>query len=164
MGAGIRGDGRAHRAEADRTVSSPAETPTIPRKDASGYADRTTASCRSTSSTQPSRLKLGALSCGAAWPRRTNTHERQPRRDASLMSHRVCAAEPVIVCRKMQIGASGGSDAPTSSLHHSTTTSGSAVGEIRPDSGGSTLRRMAPRRERRVANAKLILEARTVGE
>ena len=55
--------------------------------------------------------------------------ERQPRADAPDMSQRVCAAVPVIVCRKMTIGASGGSAAPSGSFDHSTITSGCAVAE-----------------------------------
>ena len=40
------------------------------------------------------------------------------------MSQRVCAAVPVIVCRKTTIGASSGRATAASSLAHSTTTSG----------------------------------------
>lgn len=71
----------------------------------------------------------GVASRAFAWPRRTKTHERQPRELAYFMSQRVCPAVPVIVCRNATIGASGGSAAPSGSFDHSTITSGCAVAE-----------------------------------
>ena len=111
------------------SCAEPAETPTIPRKLACGYASRTAASWSSTSPTSPSRLNDGVASRAFAWPRRTKTHERQPRELAYFMSQRVCPAVPVIVCRNATIGASGGSAAPSGSFDHSTITSGCAVAE-----------------------------------
>ena len=68
-----------------------------------------------------------------------------------------------MVCRKMTIGASSGSAYPTGSFVHSTVTSGSSHVVVRPVSGGSMLRRTAPRRERTVASANCAFEARAHG-
>ena len=140
----------------------PAEMPIMPTKEARGKARFTAASCSSTSPTSPSRLNEGEESFCPPWPRRTKTHERQPRSEAPDVSHRVWAAVPVIVWRKTTIGASGGSAWQASSFAHSTVTSGSSHALKRPVeppvSGGSTLLRSSPRRERTRASAKLALE------
>eukprot|EP00962_Isochrysis_galbana_P051951 scaffold23365_cov115-Isochrysis_galbana.AAC.9 len=134
----------------------------MPKK-ASGYIRRTASTCISTSSVSPNRLNEGDPSLAEPWPRRTNVHARHPRRDAWPICQRVCAAEPVMVCRKMTIGASGARASASSSFAHSTVTSGSLHVVTRPTSGGSTRRRSSPRRERRSARAKLAFALRAHG-